>query len=139
MMLGNVNYIAVLVSALAAFVVGWFWYSPNVFGKTWLKLMGWNDKKAKEMHGKNMTQSLIIGFISTLVMAYVLAQMLVYMGAVTFMEGVLTAFWLWLGFVATMQIGSVLWEGKPAQLFCINTLHSLVSMAIAGGILAVWV
>ena len=54
MMLGNVNYIAVLVSALAAFFVGWFWYSPNVFGKTWLKLMGWNDKKAKEMQEKEV-------------------------------------------------------------------------------------
>ena len=31
----DVNWIAVIVGAVAAFLVGWLWYSPMLFGKTW--------------------------------------------------------------------------------------------------------
>ncbi|HLD39833.1 MAG TPA: DUF1761 family protein, partial [Candidatus Nanoarchaeia archaeon] len=33
------NYLAVLVAAIAAYVVGFLWYGP-VFGKKWMALMG---------------------------------------------------------------------------------------------------
>ena len=31
----NVNWIAVIVSAIVAFLLGWLWYSPKVFGAKW--------------------------------------------------------------------------------------------------------
>jgi hypothetical protein len=31
----NVNWLAVVVGAVVAFLVGWLWYSPMVFGKQW--------------------------------------------------------------------------------------------------------
>ena len=38
-MLG-INYLAVLVAAVVAFVMGGLWYSPLLFGKAWAKLRG---------------------------------------------------------------------------------------------------
>lgn len=33
--LTDVNWLAVIVGAVAAFLVGWLWYSPMLFGKGW--------------------------------------------------------------------------------------------------------
>ena len=31
----NVNWIAVILGTVAAFLVGWLWYSPKLFGRGW--------------------------------------------------------------------------------------------------------
>jgi hypothetical protein len=36
----GVNWIAVAVGAVAAFVLGWLWYSPKVFGARWARGIG---------------------------------------------------------------------------------------------------
>ena len=33
--LANVNWLAVIVGAVAAFLAGWLWYSPRLFGVKW--------------------------------------------------------------------------------------------------------
>jgi hypothetical protein len=40
----NINYLAVLVAALAAYFFGALWYSSVLFGNTWLRALG----KSKE-------------------------------------------------------------------------------------------
>ena len=78
------------------------------------------------------------GFISMLVMAYVLAYVVSYAAATTWLQGAIAGAWMWLGFVATISLGSVLWENRPWALYWINSLHSLVTLVIMGAILAVW-
>src|SRR5262245_11433222 len=36
----HVNYLAVVVAAVAAFLLGWLWYSPLLFLKPWMRLRG---------------------------------------------------------------------------------------------------
>ncbi|MEM7300357.1 MAG: DUF1761 family protein [Pseudomonadota bacterium] len=33
--LANVNWLAVIVGTIVAFLLGWLWYSPALFGKKW--------------------------------------------------------------------------------------------------------
>ena len=48
-MLGNpVNYWAILVSGVAAVVIGAVWYSPGVFGKAWMQLVGFKKEDMKK-------------------------------------------------------------------------------------------
>tara|TARA_Y100000310_G_C20617058_1_gene781195 strand:+ start:907 stop:1302 length:396 start_codon:yes stop_codon:yes gene_type:complete len=124
----------VIVAAIAAMAIGAVYYSPGVMGKKWIKAQGWTESKAKEMH-KDNKKSMVWGFIATLIAAYVLAKIMGLAGAVTVGQGVAVGFWAWLGFVATTQIGSVLWEGKSTSLFYINTVHSLISFVIMGAVL----
>ena len=131
----DINYLAVVGAAVASMIIGFLWYGP-LFGNQWKKLMNFTDKSMKKM---TPVQAMIGGFISTLIMSYILAHFIDYTQAATFMDGAVAGIWLWLGFIATVQIGSVLWEGKPLKLYAINTLHYLVTLVIMGGILAVWV
>lgn len=36
----DINWLAVIVGAIAAFLVGWLWYSPVLFQKKWLTGIG---------------------------------------------------------------------------------------------------
>lgn len=134
----TINYLAVLVAAVASMVVGFLWYGP-LFGKQWMALMKFDDRKLKQAKQKGMGKTYFLAFLTTLVMSYVLAHFVDYVEAKTMMDGIVLAFWLWLGFFATMQFSSVLWEGKPVRLYLINTLHYLVSLIVMASILAVWV
>ena len=130
-----VNYLAILVAAVVAYVIGALWYSPLLFGKMWMSLSKVDPKKMK----MNPAPGYIIGFLTTLIMAYVLGFFLELSEAATAVDGLTTAFWIWLGFLATTMLGSVLWEGKPLKLYVLNAAHSLVSILIMGVVLAVWV
>ena len=137
-MIPTINYVAVVVAAIAANVLGAIWYSPAGFGKVWMELSGFTEKKMGEAKKKGIAKMYAVGFLSTLVMAYVLAHMVDYTDATTVMGGLQAGFWIWLGFVATVQLGSVLWEGKPVKLYLLNTSYYLVNLLLMGTILAVW-
>ncbi len=136
-----INYGAVFVAAMVSMVVGGLWFSPVLFGKTWMKLSGITPKKIAEAKKKGMNGmalSYFGQFIASLVTAYVLAHFVDYANATTFVLGLQTGFWVWLGFVAPIMLGMVLWEGKPMQLYILNVGHYLVCLLLMGGILAAW-
>lgn len=65
--LPNVNYLAVLVAAIASMILGYLWYGP-LFGNMWKQLMGFTDKDMKKMKMSPKT-SMILGFITALVIS----------------------------------------------------------------------
>lgn len=132
----NINYLAVLSAAISNMIIGFLWYGP-LFGKQLMDLMGFTPKSMKSMK-VTPKQAIAGGFVSAVIMSYVMAHFVGYVQASSIMDGLQVGFWLWLGFVATVMIGKVLWEGKPFKLFAINSGYWLVAMIVMGGILAVW-
>ncbi len=132
----DVNLLAVLVAAVLQMALGFLWYSPMLFGNTWMKLAGikTDPKKVKA----EMPKSAFFGFLTALVMVFILAQVVGYTQAKTLVDGVMSGFWMWLGFVATVMAGIVLWEGKPFKLYALNVGYYLVTLVISGAILALW-
>lgn len=124
-----VNYTAVLVAAVASFIIGWLWYGP-IFGKQWMKL---RKQDPATMTGE-MPWSLMAGeFVLTVITAFVLAHFAVLFGATTAASALQLAFWAWLGFYATTLMGPVLWEKMPIELYAITAgrwLVSLLAMAL---------
>ena len=135
MITAEINYWAVLVSAVAGFAIGSVWYMPRVFGASWMSMVGKTETDVKtgftaKMFGKT--------FLATLVMVYVLAHFVDYIGATTIGEGVTTGIWVWLGFVATTMFINALYENKPLKLWAINAGYQLAVLVVAGAILAAW-
>lgn len=141
-----INYLAVLVCGVASMVIGSLWFGP-LFGKPWMAMMGWDASKkeawAKTPGAKSkMAKLYAIQFVASLVMACVLAHVLVFAG--TYMKssgvsaGLSAGFWSWLGFVAPVTLGMVLWEGKPWKLWTIVAGSHLVTLCTMGVILALW-
>ena len=134
----EVNYVAVLVAGVAAMVVGFVWYGPMLFGKQWMKLMGYT-KEGMEAAKKEMGKTYSISFVLSLVSAYVLSHvMTMSMGAYNYsavMTGLTSAFWMWLGFVMPVQATDVLFGGKKFKLLAINTGYQLASLLVMGVVL----
>ncbi|MBS3070095.1 DUF1761 domain-containing protein [Candidatus Micrarchaeota archaeon] len=139
MPVASVNLVAVVLAAAASFVIGMLWYSPSLFGKTWMKEAGLTEKEMRK-HKKGMAQKFGIAFLGGLAMAYVLAHFIAYAteGYPTLGDGLLAAFWAWLGFVVPVTSGMVLWEGKSLKFYAINVGELLVSMLAMGALLAAW-
>ena len=59
-------------------------------------------------------------------------------GAVGLATGLLIGLLLWLGFVATVLLGTITHEHKPFGYFAINAGYRLVAMLAMGAILTLW-
>ena len=133
-----VNYIAIIVATIIGYAIGALWYSPLLFGTQWMKLQGFTKRDMLRAKQRGMAKAYILTFIAVLVMALVLSLLVEVFGNGNFWSGALVGFWVWLGFLATTQIGMVFWEDKPFSLYLLTTAHYLVTLVLAGGILAVW-
>ncbi len=134
-----INYLAVLVAAVVNIVLGMLWYGP-VFGKTWMDAMGISAKVAAAAKKKGMGAKNYVGMIVvSLVFSYVLAHFVDFLDVVDLNGAFQLGFWVWLGFMATIHIGSYLWEGRPFKLFVLNAGYSLVQIVLLSWILAIWV
>jgi hypothetical protein len=129
----TINYWAVIGAAVINMIIGSLWYGP-VFGKAWKRLMGFSDEATKSM---SMTplKAMILGTVSALVMAFVFAHIHIHSDIIPtqgIMTGIHTALWLWLGFVAPLTLGSVLWEGKSWKLWTLNAGYYFVALLVIG-------
>ncbi|MBI4085946.1 MAG: DUF1761 domain-containing protein [Candidatus Liptonbacteria bacterium] len=136
-----INYLAVLVAAIASMVLGFLWYE-QLFGKYWMQLMGFTSESMAEAKKKGMTMQYSLMTVGSLVMSYVLANAVIfgsaYLGATGITAGIMAGFWNWLGFIAPVTLGSVIWEGNSWKLWVLNNGYYLVSLSVMGTILSVW-
>src|SRR4051812_43239778 len=101
------NWGAIFVSAIASMVIGFLWYSPILFAKPWMRLMGVKcdtpeekaamQKEAGPMYG----QAFLMSLISAIFLALVITRMLV--PSEDLLRGLKISFGVWLGFVMTVQ------------------------------------
>lgn len=134
----TINFVAVLIATIANMVIGMLWYGP-LFGKQWLELMRIDPKKQMEKMKSKIPLSMLGAFIAALVMSYILSYSVDYAEAKSAIDGAVHSFWVWLGFIATVTLGSVLWEGKPVKLYLLNAAYHLVTLVVMGVILVVLV
>lgn len=131
-----VNWLAVLVAGIIHFAIGMLWYSPVMFAKTWMELAGVKEMKAS-------AKDMVLSLLGSLVVAYVLAQLVCsnvvcYAGAGSMLNGALLGIMVEIGFIATLLLGEMLYEKKSFKLFLLRNGYNLVALAVVGALLAVW-
>ena len=134
----GVNYVAVLVAAVASMIVGALWYGP-LFGKKYIKEMGWENHtpEEREKMKKGMMKSYVIQFIASFVMFFVL-DWYVNTGINTGLTaGLGNAFGVWIGFIVPIKLGDMLWGGKKS-LFWLSIGSTLITLLVGGVILGLW-
>jgi hypothetical protein len=126
-----VNYLAIIVAAVAAFAFGAVYY--GVLSKPWMKAA-----RLDPAQGKPLPPMLINSIICELVMAFVLAMLIAGLGPVSFGSGITVAFWAWLGFIATTTAVNQRYEGFGWSLTLIDAAHWLGVALIMGAIIGAW-
>jgi hypothetical protein len=132
-----VNYLAVLATGIVIFILGGLWYSPLLFAKKWIALMGKTEDELKAA-SSSMPLAYVTVFLCGLVTSFALAVILNHFTDLTAIRGAEVGAVCWLGFAGATSFGSGLFSMQPKLLWLINSGFNLVSFVIAGLILAVW-
>ncbi|TSC83031.1 MAG: hypothetical protein G01um101419_303 [Parcubacteria group bacterium Gr01-1014_19] len=128
------NYLPIVLSAIASMVLGTLWYGP-IFGKIWIKEMKFTEEAMAEAKKKGMAKTYLVAFVGALVTAYVLSYVLGVLGADSWMAAAKVSLWIWLGFIATVKLGDVLWNGRSLKLFVLESSYYLVNLLAMSAVL----
>ena len=133
--LGSINWLAVVVSVMAAMVIGYIWYSPAVFYKPWLAGIGksWENRPTSPM-----ASLFVFTILAALVEAVALAFVLKAMNATSAGLGAMSGFMIWLGFVAPTNLVNKLYAGHGWKVWMIEAGDHLIYLLVAGAILGGW-
>lgn len=125
-----VNYLAIVIAALAAFGLGLIWHT--VLLKPWLKALG---KTRTDVERKGYTVPFLITFVALLVMSWMLAGVMAHMGQVSVRGGLITGALVWLGFVLTTMGTNDAFAGVKPLLTLIDTGYWLAALLVIGAVL----
>ncbi|MCR4417884.1 MAG: DUF1761 domain-containing protein [Ignavibacteria bacterium] len=131
----EINLLAVLVCSIFTFILGGLWYSKLLFANLFMKNI---NKTEEELKKGGVGLTFIYEFIAILVTNYVLAAVILFVGAADFWRGFQIGIILWIGFVAMTHLSTVTFEKRNFNLYLIQITYRLIAISISAGILAVW-
>ena len=134
MTFAGVNYLAIVIAAVVAWLAGAAWYMS--LGKFWMAALGMTPEKMAE--GKNRPGAylpFIYVFVAELVMAWALAGLLGHIGAITLRGGIISGAFCWLGFVITVIVVNNSFAMRSWRLTLIDGGHWLLVLLLMGAII----
>jgi hypothetical protein len=129
----NLNWLAIIVAAVSAFILGGLWYSPLMFAKRWMKETGITEESTKNT---NMIKLFGLAFLLSIIASFFLAMFIGPDAGAAF--GALAGFMAGLGWVFTFMGIIYLFEARTLAHFLINSIYSVVSLTIMGFIIGIW-
>ena len=134
MRFAGVNYLAVVIAAVVAWLAGAGWYTT--FGKSWMAALGLTPEKMQEAKSQpGAYLPFVYAFIVNLIMAWVLAGMLFHIGALSLRRGVISAALCWLGFVITTMWVNNSFARRDRRLLAIDGGYWLIALLLMGAII----
>lgn len=128
----HINYLAVIVVTILAFVIGGLWYGP-LFGKAWMKEVGMTEEDAAK---GNMLKI----FGTTIILNIIIALNLsAFLGPKPdLMFGLFAGLAVGIGWVSTSLGIIYLFSRKSLKLFLIDASYQTIIYALMGIILGIW-
>src|SRR5215510_11562131 len=121
MTFGSVNYLAILVAAVAAWLFGAGWYTA--LSKPWMAAVGITPAQMTARKGRpGAFLPFVYTFLAALVMAWVLAGLIGHLGPgqVTLRNGVISGAFIWFGFVLPVLLVNNSFAGRDWRLLLID-------------------
>jgi hypothetical protein len=136
-LLGDLNWLAVIVAAIAYFVLGAIWYARPVLGKIWIEAGG-----AAPPEGQRPPPTIfLVPAIGSLLSAVALGMIAEASGTDTFGEGIVLGLVVGVGFAISIAIVTATFESnkpKPMVWGAVNAGYHLVGNLVAAIIIAAW-
>ncbi len=139
----TINWLAILVAGISAFVLGGVWYSPLLFGNAWMRE---NKLTLEDVKKGNAAKIYGWAFILSLIMAANLGMFLadspaectgncaqktdISWGAIA---GFLAGIWAFCGLAIV-----ALFEQRSARYIFINGCYLLLALTLMGAIIGLW-
>ncbi|HSL26402.1 MAG TPA: DUF1761 domain-containing protein [Acidimicrobiia bacterium] len=130
---GDLNWLAILVAAIAWFVFSAIWYSVPPLSSAWQRAA-----KVTPADGPPLVMLLIPTFIGYFVTTVVIALLAKAIQATDFADGLALGVVLGLGFGVIGALVSQLYERKGGSYWLINGINAIISYSIAAVIVTIW-
>jgi hypothetical protein len=131
-----VNYLSVVLAAVAAWLFGAGYYT--VLSKPWMAAMGKTEEQCKaEMAAKQgfaKVAPFVLAFVGVFLMAFVLFGVLTHSGLWSVRAGMISGAFCWFGFVLTTMTVNNAFHGRRPMLTVIDSGHWLGCLLIIGAI-----
>lgn len=136
MELTNINWLALLVAGIAAWIMGALWYSPFLFGRTWQKELEFTNEYLKKA---SMPLLFAASLVLMLVMSFGMAYLVQVQGdPPTLMKGIWFGLFIGIIFIMTSIGINYLYQRRSFRLWAIDALYQLIFLAVMGVILGLW-
>jgi hypothetical protein len=136
MAFAGINYLAIFAAAVAAWIFGAVYYTT--LSTPWRAAVGMTaaDMKKQSEDKVRAIAPFILSFVAEIIMAWVMAGVLGHLGPgqVTVRNGVISALFLWFGFVLTTIATNNAYPGRKVMLTVIDAGHWLGVMLLIGAI-----
>jgi hypothetical protein len=132
----DINWLAILVAAIAYFMLGAVWYSKALFGTKWAAVVGLDmtdPNKSKGM-AKMMTGTFVLILIACMGIAMLVTRMDLSVLPSALKLGLITG----ICFATTAVSISFIYESRPTALYFIDCGYHLAGHLIAAIILVLW-
>jgi hypothetical protein len=124
-----VNWLAIIIAALANVVIGFLWYGTWAFGKSWMKLSGRTMGEGFPAGpGPLYALTAVAAVVQAITMAWLIGQT----GANSGAAGAIVGLYVGMGIVAAAMFAEVLFAGRHPRLFAITAGYSVLALIVQG-------
>lgn len=127
--LSGLNYVSVFIAAISSMVVGSFIYSPAMWGKRWMKLVGLTEGKAKTSAGTAMGAAFVLSLLTAIVLSILIGP------SAGLMNGLVDGLVVGIGIAITSVLTHQLFEQRPTELMGMTVVHELITFAVMGSLI----
>ena len=103
----RINYFAIALLVVVAFIASSVWYSPLMFGREFTELNGVSASAHPNW------PKIVCELIRTFVLAYVITRLVLLLNVANSKDALRLGIWLWIGFPVILLTGSILWQNVP--------------------------
>ena len=135
--LGDLNWLAVMVLTVVYFALGGLWFSPLMFANAWTRAIGWNMEEGQRPGAAFYIGPVITSFLGVLA----LAMLTVATDSDTFAEGLVLGLVTAIGIVAAQIFLIGYFEPtkpQPMVWVAITGGYHVTAFLIAAVVLAIW-
>jgi hypothetical protein len=136
--LGQVNWLALIIGALVYFALGAVWFTPVLFARPWQRAIGWDESRATpEMN----PMSYALPAVLYVIVAIATAMLAVATGSNSIGEGLLLGLVIGIGYAVTLTgVEAVFDPNKPQPWvwFAITGAYHLIGFVIVAVLVSIW-
>jgi hypothetical protein len=130
---GDLNWLAILVAAVAWFAFSAAWYSVPPLSNAWMRAA-----KVTPTEGPPLVSLLFPTFVGYFVTSIVIAMLAKAIGAATFADGLALGIVLGIGFGVVGALVTQLYEQKGGTYWLINGVNAIIAYSIVSVIVTLW-
>jgi hypothetical protein len=134
--LGELNWLAVIVATVVYFALGGLWYAPPVFGNVWMRAAGIQMPEGQRPGPGIYLTPLIAYFVAVIATAMLAAAT----GSDTVGEGIVLGLVVGVGYAVVGAAVEATFGNRPqpSTWFLITASYNLLGLVISAVIVSVW-